>query len=93
LLTNSLCFVQELGVGTDAGWFVRRIKVVARTFVVFYSYVSARKLDKLFVCVLIKDICNKFGDDIAYVILPGHDDDFVCCLLPGHICCTDDDFV
>ena len=72
----------------DAAWFVQRIKVVARTFVVFYSYVSARKLDKLFVCVLIKDICNKFGDDIAYVILPGHDDDFVCCLLPGHICCT-----
>ena len=54
---------------------------------------SARKLDKLFVYVLIKDLCNKFGDDIAYVILPGHDDDFVCCLLRGHICCTDDDFV
>ena len=23
-----------------------------------------------------------------YVVLPGHDDDFVGCLLPGHICCT-----
>ena len=47
----------------------------------------------VFVYVLSKDLCNKFGDDIAYVILPGHDDDFDCCLLPGHICCTDDDFV
>ena len=44
----------------DAAWFVGRIKVAARTYVVFYSYVCARKLDKLFVYVLPKYLCNKF---------------------------------
>ena len=44
----------------DAAWFVGRIKVVARTYAVFYSYVSARKLDKLFVYVFLKYLCNKF---------------------------------